>query len=174
MQGYQELREFLVKEGLLGGLLYPGVPSVFPTTLTMPLRALGDPFVVDLSAAAFQIDLVTDAHTTTSRITFKFLFQNRNNPTRPLFSGRAVVRLEEYAGPPPGDNPDGPLVAVRFLEMLTPVKRLLDDDCVQLPQQGKLLYRWDKTGGYVPWGFNPRSNRKFWIDWVARSRAKMM
>jgi hypothetical protein len=85
-------------------------------------------------------------------------------------SGRAIVRLEEYPGLAPGDNPNGPLIAIRFLEMLTPVKRISDHDCIQFPQQGQLVNRRGKTGEYVPWGHSPRINRKTWIDWIARSR----
>jgi hypothetical protein len=86
-------------------------------------------------------------------------------------AGRAIVRFEEYSGISPDDSSDGPLVAMRFLEMLTPIKRLSNDDCVQFSQQGKLLTRRVKTGEYAPWGFYPRSTRKAWIDWIAQSRA---
>lgn len=154
----------------------------------MPLRVWNDPFMVDLSATFAPIDIVNDAYTTALTMPLYHAFRNFSNQRQSLLSGmffswyylrcivlttcsgRAIVRLEEYPALPPGDNPDGPLVAMRFLEMFTPVKRLSNDDRVQLPLEGQLLTRRGRTGVYAPWGYNPRNNRKFWIDWIARSR----
>ncbi|KAF5331053.1 hypothetical protein D9619_006016 [Psilocybe cf. subviscida] len=106
----------------------------------MRLQILKDPFVVDLSTGCLQVHIVDDAYTTVARMRVRNTFRETYNPKQPLLSGCATVQFEEYPGLPSGDNPCGPLVAMRILEMLTPVKRLSNDDRVQLPQEGKLLY----------------------------------
>lgn len=80
------------------------------------------------------------------------------------------MRLEEYPGLVLDDNYRGPLIAMRFIEMLTSVKRLSDDDYLQFPQEGSLLSRRRTTGEYSTWGHNPKGRRKLWIDLIARSR----
>lgn len=80
------------------------------------------------------------------------------------------MRLEEYPSLPQGDNPSGRLFAMRFLEMLTPIRHLMDDDYVQIPQEGKLVCRKRPNGKFAPWGFNPSHNRQLYVDWIARSR----
>lgn len=81
------------------------------------------------------------------------------------------MQLEEYPGLPSGDDPHGPLFAMRFLEMFSPIKRLTDDDYIPFPQEGKLLHRKRASGKLVPWGYSPSRDRKFYIDWIAQSRA---
>ncbi|KAF5319631.1 hypothetical protein D9619_008855 [Psilocybe cf. subviscida] len=61
---HKNLHECLTRDGLLENTMYPNVPQSLLTTLTMPLRVLGDPFVVDLSATALFINIVSTSPTT--------------------------------------------------------------------------------------------------------------
>ena len=83
------------------------------------------------------------------------------------------MRFEEYPGLPIGNNPGSPLLALRFLEILTPLK-VFGDTYAAAPKEGELFTTRGHTGKYAPWGFNPvkPSKRKALTDWIAQSRAK--
>lgn len=89
------------------------------------------------------------------------------------YIGRVVAQFEEYPGLPHGHNRRSPLMALRFLEIFTPVRRLSDDEYMQSPKPGELLtVRQGNTGEYAPWGFNPTNAtaRKVIQDLIANLR----
>ncbi|KAF5316834.1 hypothetical protein D9619_006156 [Psilocybe cf. subviscida] len=160
-ESYLNLHQSLTKDGLLEETMYPCVPRSLLTSPTMPLRVLNDPFMVDLSAVTIQFDIISPSPTSAvTRVIIRTLFPKtriQGHPSARFFSGKAIVRFEEYPGFPNGNDPPGPLLALRFLELWPPVHRLSDNDYVAVPKEGELLMN--------------TSVCKVLTDWIARSRA---
>ncbi|KAF5328799.1 hypothetical protein D9619_011522 [Psilocybe cf. subviscida] len=173
VHNYKPLRERLVEDGLLERDLYPGVPDSMLALGITPLTSIGQPFVVDLSASSFTIQLVSPGPQAASlEIRLYWVFRKRSNATQSLFSGRAVVCLEPYPYPASGSRSKAtaPCCALRILEFLTPVKRLSANDVILDPVPGQLLmHRYRKSRhDYAPWGYSPSKagTRTAITDWI--------
>ncbi|KAF5316516.1 hypothetical protein D9619_006166 [Psilocybe cf. subviscida] len=176
-ESYLNLRQSLAKEGLLEETMYPDLPKSLLTSPAMPLRVINDPFMIDLSTASVRFDIVPPSlASAVTRVLIQSLFPKiriHGHPSARFFSGKAIVRFEEYPGLPTDNDPHGPLLALRFLELWPPVHRLSDNDYMAVPKEGELLMvRKGRHGEYGPWAYNPQNTlRKVVTDWIARSRA---
>ncbi|KAF5328805.1 hypothetical protein D9619_011524 [Psilocybe cf. subviscida] len=168
---YKSVREHLVEEGLLEHDLYPGVPDSLQASGIIPLTSIGQPFVVDLSASSSSFQLVSPGSQAASlEIQLRWLFRRHCDPKQSLFSGRAVVCLEQ--NPPSATRPmcPDPLFSLRVLEFLTPMKRLSASNGILDPIPGQLLmHRYRKSRhDYVPWGYSSTKadTRTAVTDWI--------
>lgn len=88
-------------------------------------------------------------------------------------TGRAVVRVEPYDPPMmgKGGSKNKPLLAMRVLELLTPVKQLSQDNYMQPPVAGELVtVNYRSEGLYEPWVFGSRaSTHKAFNDFINSS-----
>ncbi|KAF5328716.1 hypothetical protein D9619_011733 [Psilocybe cf. subviscida] len=159
---YKSICEHLVEEGLLERSLYPGVPNSMLGSGIPPLTKLNQPFQVDLSVRRQLVNLhnLRRRAAPPHQLQLAFIFRNEAHANVPVFSGRAVVQLEEYPASElhnPGFK-HRPVLALRILEFLTPIKRLSSDTKVPDPVPGQLLMRrYHGSGEYVPWSYSPRA-----------------
>ncbi|KAF5312283.1 hypothetical protein D9619_002443 [Psilocybe cf. subviscida] len=152
---FESLKKALSSESLLDRDLHPGYTLSNFKKLSPALSSLSLPFPVDLSTTHLSIDLVgrdMTIHQPSSRFSCQYLHGQKN--TKPLYQGRAVVRFEPYPPTPHnGKYKHQPLLALRILELLTPVTRLTDDEYMMPPVPGELLTVDYRGKGHVPWAF---------------------
>lgn len=93
----------------------------------------------------------------------------------PYHTGRAIVCFERYPTAPHNDPHRKPLLAVRFLEALTPIKRLAPDGRMLEPVPGEFLTVDDGREGHVPWGFikNNAATRQMVSDWIEEQGSQL-
>ncbi|KAF5315186.1 hypothetical protein D9619_006934 [Psilocybe cf. subviscida] len=154
---HQGLYTALVQEGLLEQPFhFPSVPTDLHTRFskTSNLGTFSQPFVVDLSQNS--ITLWLRIGSTWEHTRFPGLFPARVSVKDAPFSGRVVARLERYPQNLLKVSPSkSPLLALRFLEMLTPIRRVNDTNHILKPTAGMLHLTRQRGGGYLPWGYNP-------------------
>ncbi|KAF5327102.1 hypothetical protein D9619_003993 [Psilocybe cf. subviscida] len=168
-KGYRSICDHLVKEQLLDIGLYADFPeSMFASSDNMVLN-LGQPFVVDLSQRKMVLSLVSRRpHQALQKV-------NAWNSVRNVmdiasFSGRAIVRLEQYPLALRKRYYYEPLFAMRLLEAMTPIRRIATDGRMLEPVPGEFV----SVRGFSmppeprPWGFSPAepATRKIVTDWL--------
>lgn len=82
----------------------------------------------------------------------------RSDLTQAVRVGRVVARLEQYPDNLLRKVPSSksPILALRFLELLTPIRRLNDTNHILKPTADMLHLTRQRGGGYLPWGYNPK------------------
>ncbi|KAF5311142.1 hypothetical protein D9619_007807 [Psilocybe cf. subviscida] len=151
--GFRAIRDQVIRDGLVKKPL----PS-FVEHATIPIQAsLHQPFVVELSTLRFHLHFQIGTVVKSCWIANVFNLHQRSGAYR----GRAIVQFEQYptqeGHEPIAKRP--PLLALRFLEFLTPVEMTGkgDKSAMPYPEVGQLLFRRGQQGEYRPWGYSPRS-----------------
>ncbi|KAF5319642.1 hypothetical protein D9619_008464 [Psilocybe cf. subviscida] len=166
------MHQRLVNDDLLESRSHPAIPDSVLRHLVIPLTSFGQSFVVDLTTRNLAPSFVTSlSPPTVLELGLLDVFRETSikNRKNPLFSGRAVVRLEPYPTSISHKRTNFPLLTLRCLEHLTPVKRLSDSDRLLDPAPGQLFMRKMRTFGHVPLPISPlkvatREALMIWID----------
>ncbi|KAF5311146.1 hypothetical protein D9619_007803 [Psilocybe cf. subviscida] len=152
--GFSAIREQLIKEGLI-----KGPPPLFVQDCTVPIQVtLHQPFIIDLSGFRFNVPF--QIGTEVKSFWIQNLFTVRGRPS--AYRGRAVVQFERYPTqgyPQRTTKLQSKVLAMRFLEFLTPIEMTGDGDpsALQYPEVGQLLFRRDKRRKYSPRGYSPQN-----------------
>ncbi|KAF5311167.1 hypothetical protein D9619_007826 [Psilocybe cf. subviscida] len=152
MPYFSVIREQLLHEGLFKQPL-----PLYADASTIPIICnLNQPFIVDFSKLRIYLCFKPTPDSDVSQMVGLYLFSTRFSS---FYTGRAVVRLEKFTSAYllGRKMTRKPLVALRFLEFLTPVEAKPNAGLspLRVPEVGQLLIRRTQGGAYAPWGHAP-------------------